>query len=339
LALTAPIAASAATTSYDLDCENLPAGGHKFFVQPGDTVTLNLTNFDGIVEFNGAVEPAPIADTPASTIVADAGDDFVLYDSTCSQQFYATVLEAAPETVPSGSLLFTQDISISSPAPQITVAENDGGSGEHQLAGIAECGLSTDVGGAHVYGTLDFTITTAGTYTFKALSTSPAGSYAGLNPFDPIEDPFLAVYSEFDPVNPDSGVIGCNDDLNDVAPGLHDAEYRGDGTIIEGHVPYFSASFAPGQYTLVLMTWEDLGSSDFDNGFAPFGELDFAVGTKTTTFELWGPDGGIALGHVALAATGAQTGAETGYGFVGLAAAGLGIALVMVARRRRAVRA
>jgi hypothetical protein len=331
LALSAPLAAGAATSSYDLDCASLSAGGHSFPVLPGDTVTLNLTGFDSINEFEGAVEPAPIGGVPAASIVADAGDEFVLYDTTCLNSFFVSVYEASPETIPSGSLLSTQVISISSPAPQISLVENDGGSGEHLLAGNEDCGLSTDAGGAHVYGTLDITVTTAGTYTFKGLFTTPAGSYTGLNPFDPIEDPFLAVYSEFDPSNPDSGVVGCNDDLNDVGPGNHDAEYRADNSIIEGHVPYFSADLEPGQYTLVLLTWEDLSTSDFDAGTAPYSETDFAVGTKSTTFELWGPTGGIILGHVALAATGVGT----GYGLVGLAAAGLGTVLLLVAVRRR----
>lgn len=335
LALSAPLAATAATSSYDLDCESLPSDGHTFTVLPGDTVTLNLTNFDSIIEFSGVVEPAPIGGVPDATIVADAGDEFVLVDTTCLNSFYVEVVEASPETIPAGSLLATQTISISSPAPQISLVENDGGGGEHQLAGNEDCGLSTDAGGAHVYGTLDITVTTAGTYTFKGLFTTPAGSYAGLNPFDPIEDPFLAVYSAFDPSDPDTGVVGCNDDLNDVGPGNHDAEYRADNSIIEGHVPYFSADLEPGQYTLVLLTWEDLGTSDFEAGTAPYSELDFTVGTKSTTFELWGPTGGITLGHVALAATGV----ETGYGFAGIAAAGAGLVLLLVARRRRSARA
>lgn len=236
--------------------------------------------------------------------------------------------------MPDGGLLFTKDISITSPAAQILVTENDGGSGEHLLGGVSTCGLSTEVSGAHVYGTLDITVLKDGTYTFKGLYTAPGGYYVGLNPYDPIGDPFLAVYSSFDPEAPDAGIVGCNDDLNDLGA-EPDAVYRADGSIIEGHVPYFSAALTPGQYTLVLMTWEDLSSENFDAGYAPWRDRDFQLGTKSTTFELWGPAGGLALGHVALAATGV----ETGYGFAGLAAAGVGLVLLVVARRRRAARA
>ena len=261
-----------------------------------------------------------------------AGDDFDFRDPTmvCVDHFEAYVAEAEPETVPSGSKLFTQAISMASPAGQIDLTENDGGSGEHLLALNPDCGLSTNVSGAHVYGTLDITVLTAGTYTFKALFSNPPGDYVGLNLFDSIGDPFLAVYSNFDPANPDSGVVGCNDDLNDVGTGP-DAVYRADNSIIEGHVPYFSAPFAPGHYTLVLMTWADLSSEDFDNGYAPYEERDFEVGTKSTTFELWGPTGGLALAPAALPATGA----DQSYGVVALGATALGLLFMLVAWRRR----
>ncbi|MEQ1736664.1 MAG: hypothetical protein ABL886_09725, partial [Rhodoglobus sp.] len=100
-------------------------------------------------------------------------------------------------------------------------------------------------------------------------------------------------------------------------------------------VPYFATALAPGQYTLVLMTWEDLSSSDFDAGYAPYDDLDFAAGTKSTTFELWGPVGGITLGHLALAATGV----ETGYAGVGLLVTVAGFVLLVISRRRKTARA
>ncbi|NDA81409.1 MAG: hypothetical protein EBX92_09930, partial [Actinobacteria bacterium] len=45
--------------------------------------------------------------------------------------------------------------------------------------------------------------------------TLNAGEYLG-NDTNPIGDSFLALYSSFDPTNPDEGVIGCNDDLNNL---------------------------------------------------------------------------------------------------------------------------
>lgn len=332
VALSAPLAASAATTEFDIDCVDMTVTFGEFPVVPGDTITLNLTGFDAVYDYDSDTS-SPV--NPAGeTIVLAAGEEVVFYDDgadTCSQEFYAWVFEAGSETVPSGSHLFTQTITIPLGAGEITVTET--ADDEHTLGGRAECDLSTEVHGIHVYGTLDITVTTAGTYTFRGMFSTPAGGYVPINAFDPIEDPFLAVYSVFDPASPDAGVVGCNDDANDVND-ENDAEYLADGTIIDGHQPWFSAALAPGTYTLVLMTWEDLSAENLADGYAPYSDEDFVSGPKSTTFELWGPEGGLALGHQ-LAATG------TDLDITPLAAGGaaivlLGIGALVVARRRRA---
>ncbi len=289
----APLAASAATTSYTLDCETLVTSGLDFPVVPGDTVTLEVTGFDSYYDYVGG-STVPVDET-GDTLVLASGSELQLYSDSgpCTGSFYAYVFDAAPETVPSGSLLFTEEITIPLGAPQITLTEDE--DGEHFLGGDEDCGLSTEVHGIHVYGTLDVAVTTAGTYTFRGMVSSPEGDYVPINAFDPIGDPMLAVYSAFDPTNPDSGVIGCNDDLNDIGD-ENDAEYLADGTIIEGHQPWFSAALEPGDYTLVLMTWEDLSDENLADGFAPYSETDFVVGPKSTTFQLWGPTGGLDIG-------------------------------------------
>ncbi|MGX5682721.1 hypothetical protein [Schumannella luteola] len=327
----APLAASAATTSYTLDCETLITTGAGFPVVPGDTVTLEVTGFDSYYDYNSSTSQA--VDETGDTLVFASGTDIELYSDSgpCTASFYAYVYDAAPETVPSGSHLFTEDITIPLGAPQVTLTEDV--DDEHFLGGDEDCGLSTYVHGIHVYGTLDVTVTTAGTYTFRGMRSTPAGDYVPINAFDPIGDPMLAVYSSFDPANPDAGVVGCNDDLNDIGD-ENDAEYLSDGTIIEGHQPWFSAALAPGDYTLVLMTWEDLSDENLADGFAPYSELNFAVGAKTTTFELWGPEGGLALGHEVpkLAATGLDA---TPLVVAGAVALFLGAAALGSARRRR----
>lgn len=327
----APLAASAATTSYTLDCETLVNDYSYFPVVPGDTVTLEVTGFDSYYDYVGGSTVA--VDETGDTLVLGAGSEINLYSDSgpCTASFYAWVFEAAPETVPSGSHLFTEDITIPLGAPQMTLTEDE--DDEHFLGGDEDCGLSTYVHGIHVYGTLEVTVTTAGTYTFRGMRSTPAGDYVPINAFDPIGDPMLAVYSSFDPANPDAGVVGCNDDLNDIGD-ENDAEYLSDGTIIEGHQPWFSAALAPGNYTLVLMTWEDLSDEDLADGFAPYSELNFAIGAKTTTFELWGPEGGLALGHAApaLAATGVDATPIAAAGALVLLA---GFAAIGAARRRR----
>lgn len=332
VALSAPLAASAATTTYTVDCETSVTTYAEFPVVPGDTVTLELTGFDTVFDYNSAnYDPVNQA---GDTFEFGAGDEVYFFDDgqdVCDREFYVWVYEAAPETVPSGSHLFTQTITIPLGAGEITVTET--ADDEHTLGGRAECDLSTEVHGIHVYGTLDITVTTAGTYTFRGMFSTPAGGYVPINAFDPIEDPFLAVYSVFDPASPDAGVVGCNDDANDVND-ENDAEYLADGTIIDGHQPWFSAALAPGTYTLVLMTWEDLSAENLADGYAPYSDEDFVSGPKSTTFELWGPEGGLALGHQ-LAATG------TDLDITPLAAGGaaivlLGIGALVVARRRAA---
>ena len=328
--LAAPTAASAATTEYDIDCVDMTVTYGEFPVVPGDTITLNLTGFDSVYDYDSG-NTSPV--NPAGeTVVLGAGDEMVFYDDgadSCSQDFYAWVFEAGPETVPSGSHLFTQTITIPLGASEITVTETE--DDEHVLGGIEDCDLSTEMHGIHVYGTLDVTVTTAGTYTFRGMFSTPLGDYVPLNPFDPIGDPFLAVYSSFDPASPDAGVVGCNDDLNDIGA-ENDAEYLSDGTIIDGHQPWFSAALAPGNYTLVLMTWEDLSAEDLADGYAPYSEEDFVVGPKSTTFELWGPEGGLALGHQ-LAATGVDVTPIAATGALVLLS---GLGVFLVARRRRA---
>jgi LPXTG-motif cell wall-anchored protein len=330
LGLSVPTAASAATTEYDIDCVDMTATYANFPVVPGNTVTLNLTGFDSVYDFvSGNTTPVNPA---GETFELAAGDEVIFYDDgsdTCSQEFYAWVFEAAPETVPSGSHLFTQEITIPLGAPQVTLTEDE--DGEHFLGGDEDCGLSTEMHGIHVYGTLDVTVTTAGVFTFRGMYSNPLGDYVPINVFDPIGDPFLAVYSSFDPANPDAGVVGCNDDANDVND-ENDAEFLSDGTIIDGHQPWFTAALAPGNYTLVLMTWEDLSDEDLANGFAPYNEEDFVVGPKSTTFELWGPEGSLQLGHQ-LAATGVDVTPIAATGALVLLG---GLGVVLVARRRRA---
>ena len=291
-----PAAAQAANTNLAIDC-NTPYSSQTFYVPSGDdTFTFSLTGFDTVYDYDTGTDIAPL-DPTGDTYVVTEGQDLSFYDQTnaCSDYFDISVELAGPETVPTGQLLSTQDISVPINPGEITVTESE--DDEHFLGGIPTCGISTEVNGKHVYGTLDVTVLTSGDFTFRGLFSNPAGEYQPLQPYDPIGDPFLAVYETFDPAQPDTGVVGCNDDLNDVGAS-NDAELLSDGSILEGHQPYFSARLERGRYTLVLMTWEDLDAANFALGYGPLAEEPFTVGPKSTNFQLWGPADSLVVGDV-----------------------------------------
>ena len=163
-----------------------------------------------------------------------------------------------------------------------------------------------------MYDTLEITIVKSGQYTFRGIASDPEGSYLNDGDGHPMEDPFLAVYDSFDPASPDEGVVGCNDDLNDkFGYGDSDmAEELSDGSLMEGHQPYFSARLEPGQYTLVLTTWEKISSSEWVAGTGDYGT--WATGIGTSTFQLWGPANSMCIGHdPACAPGGASTTSTT----------------------------
>ncbi len=348
LVLVAPTAATAATTNYTLDCSDVSALGYSsqtFYVVPGDTVTFSLTGFDTVYDYDASADIASL-DPSGDSYEVSSGQSLSFYNNVapCADYMDVYVTDAVAETAPSGQRLFTQTITIpEGTTNELALTDNDPdlGNSEHLLNGLDTCRLSTEIHGLHVYSTLDVTVLKSGTYTFRGLITDPLGYYVGLNPYDPIGDSFLAVYSDFNPAAPDSGVVGCNDDLNDLGD-ENDAEFTSENVIIEGHEPRFEAELAPGHYTLVLMTWEDLSADNFANGYGPWQDADFTVGAKSNTFELWGPEGGLALGHVAfasLAATGSPlVDAGVGAGIGGTLAVG-GLLVLVLARRRRAARA
>lgn len=221
------------------------------------------------------------------------------------------VVIAEPEYPISGSLLLTQDAIISANPVQFTVADN--GNGEHFLAGVTTCKLDvTSTGnGQHVYGVIDFTVLLAGSYTFRGMYSTPSGYYvpagtAHRAPWHPLGDPFLAVYQNFNANQPDTGIISCNDDSNDVV-NLSPAVYTSNNTIIDGHQPFLTATLQPGHYSVVLLTYKDVSASQWAAGI--WGSQSWTAGVGSTNFQLWGPNGGLTAGHVPLLDT---TLADTG---------------------------
>ncbi len=344
-------AAHAAPATVAIDCATLPADEVQFILLPGETMTLTTTGFTYFQDVywdDYALHPAG-----DSVLVGDEPGWLYFTDDDDTCELWVEVTVAGSETVPAGGLLFTRDIEIPANPSELVVAPNSSDpddEGDHLFGGLDGCDVWAGGDGRHVYGTLDITVLLNGTYTFRGMSTDPLQAYVGYYAWDPIGDPFLALYSDFDPANPDDGVIGCNDDLNDVGA-ENDAEVLDDGTIIEGHLPYFVADLTPGEYTLVLMTYDELGVDEFTAGMQHtyadedepgYPETDtyrsFAIGAKSVSFQVWGPDGGLQIGHAEAAApTLAATGATPLAGLImafGLAFAGA----VLVASRMRARR-
>jgi hypothetical protein len=159
----------------------------------------------------------------------------------------------------------------------------------------------------------------------------------------PVGDNFLALYSEFDPTDIDSGVIGCNDDGDDPGSAAGDlwaiaqtaADSRGQndrniytttGHILDNQFAWFTATLQPGQYTMVGTLYETFTEGEWSD------ELAGAEVTEASiTYEMWGPEGGLVLGL-------ADTGVDPSFGlWTGLALAGTGVAITVA--RRRAQRA
>lgn len=123
--------------------------------------------------------------------------------------------------------------------------------------------------GSHAYETVTITVSQNGPYTFRFVNSIP---------FDAYDDPYLAVYTDFDPANPNANVVGCNDDRNNP-DGEPITDTTPDGQSLNGRFPEFTAELEANEtYTLVMTTWFFSFANDF-----------IEEGAKGT-FELWGPE-------------------------------------------------
>lgn len=194
----------------------------------------------------------------------------------------STVAFAATIANPAGVFLDRADLSI--PANPIASGSYfDGGdlANDRLLGGVPGCDLgATGVGSFHPFGTDTITVTTAGTFTFRIVNS------AG------VDDPFLALYSGgFDKSEPDTGVVGCNDDSrNDDDDTFQPADDGYVYPLYNSLWSEFSANLNPGTYTVMLATYTKYRDDDgwySDNGDGGSGSI------STATFEYWGPSGGL----------------------------------------------
>jgi hypothetical protein len=195
----------------------------------------------------------------------------------------------------------------------------------HNLGGDATCELES---GEHVYTTHTVSVSASGEYTFRVVTTDPLTEdvVAWGDDSLPIGDPYVAVYSTFDPNNPDSNIVGCNDD----------GDYNGSGTeylggtsatightyLVEDEFPQFVKTLDAGTYTLVLTTYREYSTAAWNGASFP---------AQSATFELWGPEGAFALPDTGFATPSWVL--PTGLSVVAL---GLAIGMASFVLRRRA---
>ncbi|MFM2412711.1 MAG: hypothetical protein RLZZ587_1044 [Actinomycetota bacterium] len=329
-----PVAANAAALSVTIDCsvnEDV-----DIFMRSGDTLTITTVNCDlGITDYeiddsslySLDLETVTSDLTGGSTLVVSSPDepgvginDWIGFES--AEDYYIDVdIDLYPDVAdPSGVLITTGDATIDGSNPAVLDFSEidmpydfDPEMGEHFVGGNTdECDV---VAGMHEYGILEFHVTEAGEYTFRIVDVNPADPDVddSASTSYPTDDPYLALYSDFDSNNPDDNVVGCNDDRDFRS-------YNSDDVLLDRQWSEFATDLEPGNYTLVYTSW-----GTFDDWADETEGLD-----QTVTFEFWGPEGGLELGALADTGTNAVTPLNA-LGFM-LILAGAGL---LIARRVR----
>jgi hypothetical protein len=282
-------AVAAANTTKSIDCNALPPAAEILWLAPDESVDTTIANCDNYDIWDAGWNVTFTGSGASASETLAAGESLHLYDANFDELFAYWLNPVFPETVPLGTKQLVADATIPATALEMNVGADNTGNGEHLLGTQATCGLAATASSLHVYSTIEIDVAIAGLFTFRGITTNPASSYLSpSNPDFPIADPFLALYSSFDPASPDDGLVGCNDDLNDLF-GYNDIEMGeriADQSIVEGHLPYFTATLQPGRYTLLLTTWDEIDAASW---------LTDALGPESVTFEMWGPEGSLCL--------------------------------------------
>jgi LPXTG-motif cell wall-anchored protein len=147
---------------------------------------------------------------------------------------------------------------------------------------------------------------------------------------NPISDPYLALYSNFNPSDLDAGVVGCNDDAASSSFLSSNQWFNGDTFPTNGESntndrwSHFEADLQPGNYTAILTTWAQITAAEYTSSFAP----------ESATFEYWGPKCGIETAACAAKKKLATTGSNSNESlFAGIALLVAGASVVRSRRR------
>ncbi len=365
LGASAATAAGAPTdtrTSITVDCAVGEGSNDNHMLLPDDVLTITLlncedwevydtngfdsmtTSYAGVTNTDYFIVPS---DTPTLVITVDTANmnggeaDIEMYNAIDDDYIDIDIVEAAPATVPTGSLLSTTRITMPVEIDTFSFALDmvDGPDNDELLGGDADCELEV---GYHPYRTLPITITAEGEFTFRVIDVTPVDEDVQWGqPYFPSQDFFLAVYENFDASNPEAGLVTCTDDRNE-----DDIFVINGGTtyLSDDQTPEFISTLEPGDYTLVLTTYRTSSSTEWAAGqFSPWSgvsENTWEPQPMTALFELWGPADSLIVGGDTEEPEPelADTGANDLLGAIGLGA--LVVALIgggiLAARRQRA---
>ncbi len=330
---------------------------------PGGTLDINLTCEPEDLYVEPVDDELDGGDFPAGyETTAGTGDIELVYsfDPNTAIQFdlgehtiFIYYFASVELDDPAGDLLLTQEATTPENGTQ-TLDFAEGITDEP----FVECDLDEE----RVYAAIEFTVLEGGAYTFRVVDVSPLQSgelrlgseFADWwtyepNPWGdyvPIADPFFVLYSSFDPDQPAQGLVECNDDI-DVD--LSNNVFMRDSAnhFISGVYPELIVDLEPGEYTLVVTTYDTVGSPDpsaapakVDAADAPLAPAEYELDglpEQSATVQFWGVEGGLELGHAAeLAETGPDSARSTGLAIAALLALLVGAAAVTIARRRTA---
>jgi hypothetical protein len=352
VAVAAPAAGLTGTLAADLsstlnvDCSAVTSDNGSVYMAAGTTATVNITGTcDGVngLYFETLDSSAPgtggitvagthtAATASGSSITAPAT---MTVDPNTRIQIFKTggvnsvginfsAVDDSPN--PMGSLGESTTLGLSSTASASNVMTVPGTIGSiHNLGGDAMCQIQS---GEHVYAPYTVSVSASGEYTFRVVTTDPlTDAVVAWGGQFPIGDPYVAVYSTFDPNNPDSNIVGCNDDGDDNGSGT---EYLGGTSATIGHTylvedefPQFVKTLDAGTYTLVLTIYGEYSTAAWNGASFP---------AQSATFELWGPEGAFALADTGFATPSWVL--PTGLSVVAL---GLAIGIASFVLRRRA---
>ena len=334
-----------------VDCSDGGYGGDFELPIYGDSLTITLLNCQtfNLWDFdetnnatidNGTLDDFGLLEVDESpeVITVTGAADLEIWDNDDEANGYDIYLEFyEPYEMPNPT--GAQLVDSSQTIPVVTgefIAPGD----ENEmitLGGIEDCEM---IAGSHIYASQDITVNTAGSYTFRVTGVSPISDYLhewfGVS--TPVNDPLVAIYREFNPANASEGVVGCNDDLNNLSFGGHDYSEDIEGNLwnvtqqgdyVEGHYSYFTTDLQPGEYTVLFATFGPVSASMWADG----DKGSWTPTAATIYFDIWGPASGLELGH-----TLADTGVNPTFAlWSGLALAGTGVAITVA--RRRAQRA
>ncbi|MFN4000666.1 hypothetical protein [Microcella sp.] len=294
-------------TSISVDCAIGEGSNDNQVILPGESLTITLLNcgdwlVTDLAGLNAIDVPAEASDinsfvvpsgSPTYTMSVD--DEVDLELTFEADDIDIDVSIAVAGDAPSGALLATNRVAMPIEIDDFSIGLDALGT-DVTLGGDAECTMEA---GYHPYRTLPIIISESGDFTFRVIDVEPVDEDLQWGqPYYPSQDFFLAVYTAFDPTEPESGLVSCNDDRP-----VDDVSFVNDGVtyISDDQAPEFVATLAPGAYTLVLTTYRSTSSDDWAAGefseWSGVSDLTWAPIEMSALFELWGPTGSLAIGE------------------------------------------